>query len=313
VYKRVYFWIEEYLFDPSPLQRLLSITLLPLTLIYCLITLFKRRFSKTIEFDLPIISIGNLIVGGSGKTPLTIALSKRYKKSAIILRGYGRKSRGLVVVSRFGKIDSNVFESGDEAMEISLSLPNSLVIVSEDRIKAIREAKRLGAKVIFLDDAFSKSYIKKFEVLIKHDSKNSYCLPSGPYREPSSLYESADLLFEEGVDFKRVTKIENRTKDMILVTAISKPKRLDPYLPKGIKKIYFPDHYNYSEDELKEILKSNNASSVLTTMKDFVKMREFNIPISLLRLEIEFLNDKPSKIEAFIEPPENVVSFQRVL
>ena len=74
---------------------------------------------------------------------------------------------------------------------------------------------------------------------------------------------------------------------MLLVTAISKPKRLDKFLPKSvIGKIYFADHHYFSKNELEKLIKKYNATSILTTQKDEVKMREFNLNISIMELEI---------------------------
>ena len=141
---RLYFWIEEYLFYPKPLHKLLSLLLLPLTLIYCMVVFVKNSLSKPKDFGIPIISIGNLIVGGSGKTPLTIALAKDKKEVCVILRGYGRKSSGLVVVSEYGEIKCDLDSSGDEAMMLAKALPKASIIVSEDRKAAIKRAKEMG-------------------------------------------------------------------------------------------------------------------------------------------------------------------------
>ena len=71
---------------------------------------------KKIDFGIPVISIGNLIVGGSGKTPFVIELTKDRENIAIVLRGYGRASKGLYIISDKGNILENVSISGDEAM-----------------------------------------------------------------------------------------------------------------------------------------------------------------------------------------------------
>ncbi len=300
--KSILLWIEEYLFNPNFFQKILSFLLLPLTSLYCLIVLSKRYFSKKEDFHLPIISIGNLIIGGSGKTPFTIALAKEKRDVAIILRGYGRKSKGLFVIKDKNRIlIDDIKISGDEAMLLATSLPNSIVIVSEDRKKAILRAKSLGAKSIILDDGFSKVDIKKFDILLKakEEPTNPFCLPSGGYREPKFLYKKANLVVEEERDFKRVVEIENRTERMILITAISKPKRLNPFLPKNlIAKYYFPDHYFFTEEELKELIKKSRAISILTTEKDAVKMRNFDLNLSILKLTIEIKEDILERIKS---------------
>lgn len=252
---------------------------------------------------MPIISIGNLIVGGSGKTPFGIHLAKKLNNVAIILRGYKRESSGLLVVSLWGDITCNVKQSGDEAMLYAQSLKNSLIIVSNDRILAINKAKELGAKVIILDDGFSKINIKKFNILIKPnpEPKNSFLLPSGPYRELKSFYKTVDLVACENINFKKLVSISEQSEKMLLVSAIANPKRLDTFLPKNLLgKIYFKDHYRFKENELKKLFEKYGATSILTTRKDAVKMVGFNLPLSILELEIDFDESMEEKINNYI-------------
>lgn len=295
-------WGEAYLFHPSLLQRLLSLVLLPLSAIYCLIVLYKRFSASKKVFGLPIISVGNLTVGGSGKTPLTVALAKEYAHVAIVLRGYKRQSSGLHVISLWGKLQCDVRISGDEAMLYATLLPKTLVIVSENRDEGITKAKELGAKVIFLDDGFSKAHIEKFDILIRPtpEPANPFCLPSGPYREPKFLYKKADLVLEEGKDFNRHTAITNPTHKMVLVTAIANPARLDPYLPELVGKETYPDHHAFCKEELENALHVKHATSILTTRKDAVKMQDFDLPLSILELELEVALHVKEKIHAFI-------------
>jgi tetraacyldisaccharide 4'-kinase len=262
-----------------------------------LIILTKRAISKEIEFGIPIISVGNIIVGGSGKTPVTIKLASKYDENAcIILRGYGRASKGLYVVSLNGKILEDVKTSGDEAMLLANSLPKATIIVSENRIKAILKAKELGCKIIFLDDGFSKYKIAKFNILLrpKNEPTNIFCLPSGGYREPKGFYAQADIELVEEKDFKRVITIkkDGRVSELpiktIVITAISKPKRLLEYLPKDIKMISFPDHYTFTKDDISKIQEENKDYVILTTGKDFVKLKGFDIKnLYLMDLDIQ--------------------------
>jgi tetraacyldisaccharide 4'-kinase len=299
-------WVEAYLFYPKSFcQKFLSYLLLPLSFVYCSIVLWRRYKGEKEQksFGIPIISIGNLTVGGNGKTPFCIALAKEYTDVGIILRGYGRKSQGMILVSHHGQVVCDVMASGDEAMLYAKSLPHATVIVSEDRIEAIRFAKKRGVKLIFLDDGFSKSSIAKIDILMQPnpEPKNTFCLPSGPYREPYFLYKRADLIIVEGKDFTRHVEVFNPTPRMLLVTAISKPSRLDTYLPSNvIGKVTFEDHYMYTEEELINLLESHQASSVLTTQKDAVKMSNFAIPLSLLNLEIEISEQTRTNINTLL-------------
>ena len=261
-----------------------------------LIILLKRTFAKEVDFGIPVISIGNIIVGGSGKTPIAIKLASSYENSCVILRGFGRASKGLFVISNKGEILEDIEISGDEAMLLAKSLAKSTVIVSEDRSQGIKKAKELGCKIVFLDDGFSKYSIKKFNILLrpKDEPTNFYCLPSGGYREPKGLYAYADLELKEGRDFTRIISIKKGEKKVSLeekvmvLTAISKPKRLLEFLPKNTQLLAFPDHHTFTADEIKEIKEKYQKYQILTTGKDLVKLESFNIKnLCLMDLDIK--------------------------
>jgi tetraacyldisaccharide 4'-kinase len=294
VHKKLVFWVEEYLYNPNPAQKFISLLLLPFSWIYCFIMYLRFRSKTAYDFGIDIISIGNLNVGGSGKTPLVTALASRYEYVAIVLRGYGRKSRGLFVVSDGSKILCDVDMSGDEAMIYAHKLPKAIVIVSEDRKIGIAKAIEMGAKIIFLDDAYSKHDIKKLDILIDVKSKNSFCLPSGAFRE--RLWKSKEaVVVKEDIDFKRVVELKNKSDKMSLLTAIARPQRLDDYLSEVVSKNYFEDHHSFTKDEMLEIIQRDKASSILVTYKDFVKVEQFGLPLSLLDLHVE-VDEKIFKI-----------------
>lgn len=191
--------IERNLYDPSPAWLALGVILAPLSLLYTLIVCLKRLFAKPQKFKIPIISVGNLTLGGSGKTPLVRALFKEFNgclKTCIILRGYGRKSRGLLEVALGGRILCDVRQSGDEAMEYALFLRGANVIVSEDRAAGILRAQTLGFELVILDDGFSKFNIFKFDILLRPQSapKLPFCLPFAAYRYPPFFYKFADFI-----------------------------------------------------------------------------------------------------------------------
>ncbi len=260
---------------------------MPLSWIYCAGVVLKSKFSKTLDFGIPIISIGNLTLGGSGKTPLGIAILNEFEGGCVVLRGYGRASKGLIKVAISGEILTDVKTSGDEAMEYAKSVKNANVIVSENRDIAIKEAKNLGAKYVLLDDGFGKFHIKKFNVLIRPSAKPyfDFVLPSGAYRYPSKFYAKADYVVKEGEDFTRASEIINQTTKMVLVTAIANPQRLESYFRLCVGREIYPDHYAFSRDELAEILASYGATSLLVTRKDAVKMEEFGLPLSVIALK----------------------------
>ena len=249
--------------------------------------MYIRYKTKTpTDFDIDIVSVGNLNVGGSGKTPLVTALATNYDNVAVVLRGYGRSSTGMQVVKNADEVLCDVSISGDEAMIYAHKLPDAIVIVSEDRKMGIIKAKEMGAKIIFLDDAYSKHDIKKLDLIIDVKTQNNRCLPSGAFRE--RLWSSKEaIVLEDTKDFSRVVELKNKSAKMSLVTAIARPSRLDEFLPKVVNKNYFEDHHSFTKLELEEILEKDDADSLLVTYKDFVKIESFDLPLSLLDLEVK--------------------------
>jgi len=304
-------WIEQYLFFPNILQRLIGVLFFPLTIVYCIVSAYKRLSAKPQYFGIPVISIGNLVLGGTGKTPVTIALVKDKKDIAIVLRGHKRESKGLYVISQNGKILEDVSTSGDEAMEYAKALPNATIIVSIDRVKAIKKAKELGCKVVYLDDGYSKHNIIKYNILIrpKEEPTNIFCLPSGGYRDTPMMYSFADCVLKDAIDFKRIVtftdnqnnEIKTLPKNIVLLTAISKSYRLKEYLDDDIKIVTYPDHHSFTQQNIDDIYKNNPDCSILTTKKDIVKLEKFNIKdIYLMNLDIKIEQNIYDKINKYI-------------
>jgi tetraacyldisaccharide 4'-kinase len=233
-----------------------------------------------------VIGVGNLVVGGSGKTPLVTAIAKEFENGAIVLRGYGRNSKGLVVVQHQNKLLCDVKKCGDEALVYAAKLPNATIIVSEDRKEGITKAKELGAKYVLLDDAYSKHDIKKLDLVIHVKSKNTFCLPSGAFSE-NLWHGKKVVLLQEGKDFFREVHVKNKTPKMSLVTAIAKPQRLEQFLPQEVcAKHYFADHHSFTKEELDALYEQDKPTSFLVTLKDYVKVKKFKYNYSILDLDI---------------------------
>lgn len=296
-------FIDRYFYAPSTAQKLLSIALLPISLLYLLASILRRRLTRHYDFNVPIISIGNLIAGGSGKTPFLIEIARGYKHVAIISRGYKRKSKGLVIVSLNGELKATQEQSGDEAYLIAKSLRNASVIVCKDRKKAILEAKGLGARIIFLDDGFRFNF-KKLNIILKPKLKPYFNLPipSGIYRE-NPLYKPKrdDLVLQEGVDYKREVGVENASDRMLLLSAIANPSRLDEFLPSGVVgKILLNDHATFNLEMIEAEFRRLNATSLLVTSKDEVKLEKCKLPLSRLVLRIEVGEEVRERVEKYI-------------
>ena len=275
------------MYTPNLFQKLLSYLLFPLSKLYFSLITWKYQRAKEHDLGVKVIGVGNLVVGGSGKTPLVIALASNFSKVAVVLRGYGRQSRGLHVVSDAKNILCDVSVSGDEAMIYAKRLNHTVVIVSENRVTGIEKAKSMGAEVVFLDDAYAKHTIKKLDLVIEVATKNNFYLPSGPYRE--TLHEGKNItLLQEGRDFTRKVSFLNKKSKMALLTAIARPQRLDAFLCEGVvSKHYFEDHHTFTKEEALKILKESGADSLLVTYKDYVKLSQFDLELSLMDLEIK--------------------------
>lgn len=299
----------RYFFKPTILDKIITFLLLPLSLIYYLITIYKKRKNTFIDFNMKIISIGNIVSGGSGKTPFCISLVNNlilneYKNIFVVLRGYGRESKGLLVVGLQGKILTNVKSSGDEAMLIAQKTKAN-VIVSEDRVLAIRKAKEMGAEIIILDDGYRFNF-KKFDILLKPRERPyfNFVLPSGYYRFPPSYYAKCDLCLEETKDYYREVQVLDPTKKMLLITGIATPQRLEYFLKDYeeniVGKIYLKDHANLIAKRFKKLYKKYDAHSVLVTQKDYVKCGKFDLKFSILDMNLIINDDVLEKIYIYL-------------
>ena len=161
-----------------------------------------------VKIDAPVISFGNLTVGGSGKTPMVLTLSRMLMeegfKPAVLSRGYGRTSvlpSSLVVSQGLGPI-VNVEESGDEPWMMASELPGLRVVVDADRVQGARTALDLGADVIILDDGYQQLRLAvDCRVLLIPAHKpfgNRAVMPAGPLRERISAHRFADVVITTG-------------------------------------------------------------------------------------------------------------------
>ena len=294
-------FIDRYFYKPNFLHFCISFILLPISLFYLIVATLRRKCAKYYDFKIPIISVGNLIVGGTGKTPFLCEIAKDFENVAVISRGYKRKSKGLLIVSKNGKICATQEQSGDEAHLIALTLKNASVIVSKNRVDGILEAQKLGAKVIFLDDGFRFNF-KKLSIVLspKLEPFFKLPLPSGIYRE--NPFAKGDLMLKEGVDYTREVGVENASARMLLLTAIANPKRLDEFLPQGvIGKILLRDHAVFDLAFLRAEFRRTGATSLLVTRKDFVKLQQCELPLSILTLKIHIDSAILARIKEYVE------------
>ena len=180
------------------------ILLLPFSLVYWLVIgirnfLYNKRILRSTSFGLPLICIGNLSVGGTGKSPMVEYLVRQLKndyKIATLSRGYKRKTRGYALAGEH----STALDIGDEPMQFHLKFPDIPVAVGEERILAIPQLlhDRPGIQVIILDDAFQHRAIKAGLNILLTEYDNlftrDFYLPTGDLRDLKNSYKRADLL-----------------------------------------------------------------------------------------------------------------------
>ena len=168
---------------------------------------YESGWRRSSPAPVPAISIGNLTWGGTGKTPFTLWLAQRFdeagRKVGIVSRGYGRRSRGLRVVSDGAGPRVGVEEAGDEPTLLARRLPRAVVVVSERRIDGARRAAGLGAELLLLDDSFQHLAIRRdldIVLLDGADPLGGGLPPFGRSREPDSALSRADLFVLTGGD-----------------------------------------------------------------------------------------------------------------
>lgn len=258
------------------------------------------------------ISIGNLTVGGSGKTPLAAEIARMLldmgERPSILSRGYGRqiKDDGVVVVSDGTRVISDVAHAGDEPLMLARAVPRAAVLVCSSRYFAGRMAEtRMGCTVHVLDDGFQHlQLMRDVDLLVAPDSANdNRTLPFGRLREPLDAIAAADaLMVDDGAapqttapQFRFTRRISGPRPDRIAFAfaGIARPQRFFEDLEQAGWRLAgrrsFPDHHRYSHRELAEIsaaAKASGAAVVLTTEKDYVRLSDAASEIIAIPMEI---------------------------
>jgi tetraacyldisaccharide 4'-kinase len=183
------------------LIKLLRFLLFPISILYGLGVALRNLFFdlglfKSTKFNIPVLVIGNIIVGGSGKSPMTeylLNLLKEEQKVAVLSRGYGRKTKGFRLV----EAESSAAEVGDEPMQFKQHFPDLTVAVCEDRVAGMQKLIA-NHDIVVLDDAYQHRWLQASLniLLLEYSSlqKVDFLLPTGNLREPRSATKRADLL-----------------------------------------------------------------------------------------------------------------------
>lgn len=187
-----------------PLLRPVRILLFPLSLIYALIVrirnwCYDKKIFPSTRFNLPIICVGNLAVGGTGKSPLVeflIGILKDQFEIAVLSRGYKRKTRGYALAGK----NTTALDIGDEPMQFHSKFPDVAIAVGEERVVAIPQLlhDRPATRAIILDDAFQHRAVTAGLNILLTDYSNLFTrdwwLPSGDLRDARSGSRRADII-----------------------------------------------------------------------------------------------------------------------
>ncbi|MBD3181245.1 tetraacyldisaccharide 4'-kinase [Candidatus Poribacteria bacterium] len=185
----------------------IRIILTPLSWLMWIITGFRRwlyRFLPKKHLPCKVISVGNIVVGGSGKTPAVMAITKVLAaegncRISILYRGYKGTNRGTGVVSDGRKIHINIRKAGDEPYFMAQNLPGFPVLVGKSRFKSGKKAvQEFGSKILILDDGFQRLGLYRDMDIITMDATkpfgNGYLLPRGYLREPALALKDAHAI-----------------------------------------------------------------------------------------------------------------------
>ena len=279
---------------------IISILLLPITIIVLINNFLKKKVTFTKKFNIPIICVGNIYVGGTGKTPTSIFLGNELKKLG----------RNPAILRKF--YEAHV----DEYNLIKKYFSN--LILNKNRIEGIK-SKMHNFDSIILDDGFQDYTIKKNLSIICFNQNqmlgNGMVLPSGPLRESLDSLKRANIILINGEkNIKFEDKIFEINKDIEFFYSTYKPINLDEFKNKKLlaiagignpenffnliennnlkidEKIIFPDHYEISKTEMQKILKKSEAKNyqIIMTEKDYFKIDKYKLKnIKYLKILLE--------------------------
>lgn len=314
----------------------------PISLIYGAVVhvrnwLFDKGIFTSQSFPVSTICVGNLSVGGTGKTPMIEFLISRMQDThrlAVLSRGYKRKSKGF----QLGDSHSTVEVLGDEPFQIQRKFPKIAVAVDADRQNGITQLQRMvKPSLILLDDAFQHRRVKpSFSVLLTTYATpyfNDWYLPTGGLRDAKMASKRADIIVvtkcppqfgkDEMESFTRQLKKSEgqlvlfstlvyqdalcgqkdslnlddlKNRKFTLVTGIANPKPLVDHLKeKGLvfEHLKFTDHHAFTSSEIRVL---NQKGLIVTTEKDYVRLRDKVQNLCYIKVEHQFLAGGEQKL-----------------
>ncbi|MBQ0116901.1 MAG: tetraacyldisaccharide 4'-kinase [Flavobacterium sp.] len=315
------------------------LVLYPFALIYNGVTAVRNVFYnlgifKSTSFDLPIVVVGNLSVGGTGKTPQIEYLIRLFSelRTATVSRGYKRKTTGFVLANP----QSTVADLGDEPFQFFQKFPQVQVAVDSNRVEAIQNLlnQPQAPELILLDDAMQHRKVKAGFYILLTSYGDLFCddfvLPAGNLRENRTGAKRADVIVVtkcpqdlppsvqedivrriqpaagQQVFFSAIAydaclyganhalPISDLQEDFVLVAGIAKPKPFFDHLKKSETLLMeFPDHHNFTTEDIEGLLKAADGKKIITTEKDYVRLKGLIPESQLYYLPIKsvFLKD----------------------
>ena len=290
-----------------------------------------RRFKKERPYQakIPVVCVGNLSVGGTGKTPVCLALGQFLKEMKVRLfflnHGYKSKKKGILVY----RGEASALDIGDEAMLLVAEAPT---VVDSHRSRGAQIAEREGAGFLIMDDGFQNpSLIKTFSFIVVDGQVgfgNGALIPAGPLRESLERgLARADAVIIVGSDRvgikKQIHKVapempiygghfqpdveviqKLKGKKVMAFAGIGRPEKFFDMLKEaGVtvdKKAIFPDHYDYTRFDIESLLNEAGTLPLVTTTKDAVKVPK-DMQNRLIVVSGRFVFDQPDEIKALLK------------
>ena len=282
-------------------NSLISLLLIPISFILQSLIVIKKKFTVQNSFKIPIICIGNIYVGGTGKTPLSIMIAQeliKHKKKPAIIRKYYP-------------------EHFDEHNLINNNL--DCLFIEKKRYKAIINAEREKHNVAILDDGFQDFSIKKNLNILCFNSEqligNGMTLPSGPLREGMNAIKKTQIIIINGnkneLFEKKILNISNKVKifyskylpinieefkgkKLFAFAGIGNPENFFKLLRENNlnieKRLAFPDHYKFNKSEIQKMFDDSlkNNLELITTEKDYFRIKSHGIKnIKYIKIKLE--------------------------
>jgi len=250
------------------------------------IAALRLRWIKPQRVGIPVVSVGNLAVGGTGKTPLVMLLAEQFpgRRVAVLARGY-RAKRG---------------ELNDEMQVIARRLPWVKLYQGKDRVRLAQQAEADGAELILLDDGFQHHRLfRDIDLVIVHANDwNDRCLPFGRLREPVSALHRADFVFAHEPVPCEAIGLETRVLEpknygpVGIFCGIGRPEKFRATVQslgcEVVAELFVGDHRSISPSRLSRFAAEaarRGATSLLCTEKDFVKLPKISFPVHCIQIE----------------------------